>query len=198
MRHVRVIEKTRTDNKTIETIDIFLQVKKIIITSAIIISVTIVAFVSYFIFNPPCLGLGCTGDYSFQDTATFTAPKSELEIVITSSGFVPDGADLGDGKGSVKMYSTNTKADTMYLKTSPENIDTIIYKGKTTPFSCSQMEKEKFYDFLVSVGYKQLDKNEISELRDAMTFINYGHKAGFYEGQTKYILVGDHKQHGSN
>ncbi len=82
----------------------------------------------------------------------------------------------------------------MFLKTSPENIDTIIYKGQTTPFSCSQMEKEKFYDYLVSVGYKELNKNEITELRDAMTFINYGHKAGFYEGQTKYIIVGEHKR----
>ena len=168
--------------------------KKIIITTDLILSVTIVAFLVYFIYNPPCFFLSCTGDYSFQDTATFTASKSKLEIIITSSGFVPDGADLGDGKGYVKMYSTDIKTDTMFLKTSPENIDTIIYKGKTTPFSCSQMEKEKFYDFLVSVGYKQLDKNEISELRDAMTFINYGHKAGFYEGQTKYVLVGEHKK----
>lgn len=169
--------------------------KKIIITTGLILIATVVPFIIYFNYNPPCFGLGCTGDYSFQDTATFTAPKSELEIVIISSGFVPDGADLGDGKGFVKMYSTNTKTDTMYLKTSPENIDTIIYKGETTPFSCSQMEKEKFYDFLVSVGYKKLDKNEITELRDAMTFINYGHKAGFCEGQTKYILVGEQKRH---
>ena len=153
---------------------------------------TIGALITYFYFNPPCFGLGCTGDYLFRDTAIFTAPKSKLEIFITSSGFVPDGADLGAGKGYVKMYSTDIKTDTMFLKTSPENIDTIIYKGKTTPFNCSQMGKEKFYDFLVSAGYKQLDKNEISELRDAMTFINYGHKAGFCEGQTKYILVGEH------
>jgi hypothetical protein len=169
-------------------------VKKIIITTGLILSATILTFLIYFNYNPPCFGLGCTGDYSFQDTATFTAPKSKLEIVITTSGFVPDGADLGDGKGFVKMYSTNIKTDTMFLKTSPENIDTIIYKGQTTPFSCSQMEKEKFYDYLVSVGYKELNKNEITELRDAMTFINYGHKAGFYEGQTKYIIVGEHKR----
>lgn len=172
--------------------------KKIIITTGIILLATILLLIIYIICNPPCFGLGCTGDYSFQDTATFTAPKSKLEIIITSSGFVPDGADLGDGKGYVKMYSTDLRTDTMFLKTSPENIDTIIYKGKTAPFSCSQMEKEKFYDFLISVGYKQLDKNEISELRDTMTFINYGHKAGFCEGQTKYILVGEHKRHYSN
>jgi hypothetical protein len=59
------------------------------------------------------------------------------------------------------MYSTNSKTDTMFLKTSPENIDTIIYKGKKTPFSCSQMEKEKLYDYLVSVGYKDLEKTKL-------------------------------------
>jgi hypothetical protein len=51
------------------------------------------------------------------------------------------------------------------------------------------MQKEKLYDYLVSVGFKELDKNEIAELRDAMTLINYGHKAGFRHGQTKYIIV---------
>jgi len=127
----------------------------------------------------------------FQDTATYTAPKSRLEIKIVSLGFVPDGEDLGNEAGFVKMYSTDIEAATMFLKTTPENIDTIIYKGKTTAFSCSQIEKEKFYEYLVSVGYKELDKNEITELRDAMTLINYGHKAGFCEGQTKYILVGE-------
>lgn len=169
--------------------------KKIFIITGLIISAILGAFMAYFYFNPPCFGLGCTGGYFFQDTATFTAPKSKLEIIITSSGFVPDGADLGEGKSFVKMYSTDINTDTMYLKTSPENIDTIIYKGKTTPFSCSQMEKEKFYDFLVSVGYKHIDRNEISELRDAMTLINYGHKVGFCEGQTKFITVGEQKKH---
>jgi len=169
--------------------------KKILIIIGSILAVTIVSFIVYTCFNPPCMGLGCTGDYSFQDTGTFTAPKSKIEIVITSSGFVPDGADLGDGKSFVKLYSIETSMDTMFLKTSPGNIDTITYKGKKIPFSCSQMEKDKFYDYLVSVGYKQLDKNEIAELRDAMTFINYGPKVGFYAGQTKHIVMGKHMGH---
>jgi hypothetical protein len=136
---------------------------------------------------------GYTGDYYFKDTATFIAPKSKLKIDITSSGYVPNGADLGNGKGFVKLSLIGTKSDTMFLKTSPENIDTIIYKHKTIPFSCSQMEKGKFYQYLDSIGFKHLDKNEISELRDAMTLINYGHKAGFIKGQTKFIEVGEQK-----
>lgn len=168
---------------------------KKLITTGLIIIITIGAFIAYFYLNPPCFGLGCTGGYSFQDTATYTAPKSKLEVIISTSGFVPKGADLGDGKGFVKMYSTDTKKDTLFLITSPENIDTIIYKGETIPFSCSQMEKDKFYNYLVSVGYKHIDLNEMAELRDAITLINYGHKAGFCKGQTKFIIVGEQKRH---
>lgn len=83
----------------------------------------------------------------------------------------------------------------MYLKTYDENIDTIIYKGKITSFICNQMRKDNFYNYLDSVGFKKLDENEIIELRDAMTSINYGHKAGFCKGQTRYIIVGEHIRH---
>lgn len=169
--------------------------KKKFITTGLIIIATIGAFIVYFYFNPHCFGLGCTGGYSFQDTATYIAPKSKLEIIISAAGFVPEGADYGNGKSFVKMYSTDMKTDTMILITSPENIDTITYKGKTIPFSCRQIEKSKLYDYMISVGYKQIDLNEITELRDAITLINYGHKTGFYAGQTKHIIVGNHKRH---
>jgi hypothetical protein len=78
--------------------------KKLIITTCLIIIAVIGGGVIYFYINPPCFGLGCTGDYSFQDTAYYIAPNSNLEIMIATSGFVPNGADLGDGKSSVKMY----------------------------------------------------------------------------------------------
>lgn len=163
---------------------------KIFLQIILVLSVIAIGFVSYLYFFPPCIGLACAGSYSFQDTAYFTAPISNLEIEVISSGSVPEGHDLGYGNATVKMYRIDTTSDTMYLKTSPENIDSISYKGQTIAFSCSQMEKHLFYDYLVSVGFVQIDENEISELRDAMTFINYGHKIGFIKGQTKYILVG--------
>lgn len=163
----------------------------------IFITILAVAVTLVFLTRPassPCFGLGCTGGYAFQDTALFTAPNSKLAIYITTSGFVPQGHDLGTGTALVKMYATDTVTDTMFLRTSPENIDSILYKGKTIPFNCSQMEATNLYYHLDTIGYKNLDLNEIVELRDAMTLINYGPKAGYLEGQTKYIIVGEHVQ----
>jgi hypothetical protein len=163
-----------------------------IITVVILTTVTVFGIAC---FNSCCIGLGCTGGYSFNDTALFTAPKSNVQIVVSSIGYVPNGADLGSGKAYVKFFATDNRFDTIFMKTSPENIDTIFHSGKPVPFSCSQMEQGKFYEFLKSIGLTRLDSNEISELRDAMTFINYGHKAGFVQGQTKYIVVGKHTKH---
>lgn len=143
-----------------------------------------------------CVGIQLGGgEYSFSDTATFYAPKSKIKIVVFSMGHVPEGADLGDGRGLVELTFSEQYSDTLWLSTSPENIDTITYKHQKTPFSCDQMNKITFYNFLDSAGFKHLDKNEISELRDAMTFINYGHKVGFVQGQTKYIQVIELKKH---
>src|SRR5258705_1233338 len=147
-------------------------------------TITVTVFLSLFIFSCGGFELG-GGEYSFSDTATFYAPKSNIKIVVFSKGYVPKGADLGDGRGLVELTFTNHYSDTLRLLTSPENIDTIIYKDKTIPFYCNQMDKTTLFNFLDSAGFKHLDTNEISELRDAMTFINYGHKAGFAEGQTK-------------
>jgi hypothetical protein len=145
-----------------------------------------------------CGGIGLdTGEYSFSDTATFYAPKSKIKLTVFSTGHVIKDADLGRGKGSAELVFAEKYTDTLKLITSPENIDTIIYKGRILPFHCDQVNKIKLYNFLDSAGFKYLDRNEISELRDAMTFINYGHKAGFYYGQTKYIQINELKRHTS-
>ena len=79
--------------------------------------------------------------------------------------------------------------------TTPVNIDTIFYKGNGIPFHGDQVPKPSLYQFPDSAGFKNLDANEISELTDAITLINYGHKAGFAEGQTKYIQNKELKKH---
>jgi hypothetical protein len=152
------------------------------------ILIPIILFVTILHFG--CVGfeLGGAG-YSFVDTATFYAPQSNIKAVVISKGHVAKGADLGDGKGIVELTFGKQSTDTLKFLTSPENIDTIIYKGNKIPFRCDQLNKITLYNFLDSIGLKNLNKDEISELRDAVTFINYGHKAGFVEGQTKHIQI---------
>lgn len=109
--------------------------------------------------------------------------------MVHATGFVDEDSDLGNGQATVKLFSLANKLESVYLKTSPESIDFITYKSKKISFECSQMEKQKLFDYLISIGFKNINSNEISELRDAMTFINYGAKATLLKGQTKYIVV---------
>ena len=51
------------------------------------------------------------------------------------------------------------------------------------------MQPNNLFDFLKEKGFKNLDENEIAELRNAMTLINYGPKVTFLLGQTKFIDV---------
>jgi hypothetical protein len=122
-------------------------------------------------------------------TKTYFAPKSKIKIIVNSKSYVNENSDLGNGNAFVKLFSTDIKKDTVYLKTTTENIDFISYKNKKIKFECSQMDKHKLFDYLISISFSNLDKNEIAELRDAMTFINYGPKATFLKGQTKFIEV---------
>lgn len=122
-------------------------------------------------------------------TKIYFAPKSNIKIIIHSKSQVDENKDLGNGKAFVKLFIVNQKYDMVFLETSPENIDFITYKNKKINFECSQMQKNKLFDFLKANNFKNLDKNEISELRDAMTLINYGSKATYLKGQTKFIVV---------
>jgi hypothetical protein len=123
----------------------------------------------------------------FNVTKKYVAPKSKIKIIVNAVGFVAENLDLGYGSASVKLFHFYNKSDTVYLLTSPENIDYISYKNIKKAFNCNPIEKEKLYDYLVENNFKNLDKNEISELRDAMTYINYGAKTTYSKGQTKFI-----------
>lgn len=129
--------------------------------------------------------------HTFQSTAVYTAPKSQLELRIASSGFVLKGDDLGEGTAFVKVYGTTKIADTLYLRTSPETIDSLRYKEASSSFTWSREDTSQFYSFLIALGYQGIDKNEVYELLEAMTVINYGPKAQFMEGQTEYIVVSE-------
>ncbi len=157
--------------------------KVIVLFLVLIIAVFVWYFVDYSkIWSKPKL--------NYQKISKmYFAPKSHIKIQVISKSYVENHSDLGNGNAIVKLYSTNKKSDTLLLKTSPENIDFIEFRNQKIKFECSQMEKYRLYDFLVSVGFQNLNQNEISELRDAMTLINYGSKATFLKGQTKFVEV---------
>ena len=119
----------------------------------------------------------------------YYAPKSDLKIIVHSKNYVDEASDLGNGNAFVKLFKLNQKCDTVFLITSPENIDFITFRKKKIKFECSQMQPNNLFDFLKEKGFKNLDENEIAELRNAMTLINYGPKVTFLVGQTKFIDV---------
>jgi hypothetical protein len=127
--------------------------------------------------------------FYYEITKTYFAPKSKIKVLVHSKNYVDENSDLGNGNAFVKLFSTNIKSDTVFLKTSSENIDFITFRKNKIPFKCSQMEKHKLLDYLISIDFHNLNTNEISELRDVMTLINYGPKATFLKGQTKFIEV---------
>lgn len=159
--------------------------KKFLLISLILITIICLyefAINFYFNSNKPNV-------FYHEITKIYCAPKSKIKIIVNSKSYVYENSDLGNGNAFVKLFLTNLKSDTVFLKTTPENINFITFRNNKIPFECGQMEKHKLYDYLISIGFKNLNKNEISELRDAMTLINYGPKATFLEGQTKFIIV---------
>lgn len=125
----------------------------------------------------------------YESSKIYYAPKSNIKIEVYSKSHVNQDFDLGYGNASIKLYRFNQKSDTVFLKTTPENIDFITFRNNKIKFECSQMQPHNLFDFLKENGFKNLDKNEIAELRDAMTLINYGPKATLLKGQTKFIKV---------
>ena len=136
-----------------------------------------------------CFGLGCTGGYHFNDTAIYYAPKSDFKVIIHTSGFVPDGHDMGEGKGNVKLFRTESEMDTIRITTSTNEGNSITWNSQTDSIEFSWTDPDRLYTYLDSVGLENLDKNEIAELTEAIVNVNYGHKSGFCKGQTKYIEV---------
>ncbi|WP_339837944.1 hypothetical protein [uncultured Maribacter sp.] len=163
--------------------------KNTIIIVAVFFALVFSGLILLFYSGSFCIGLGCTGDYHFNDTAIYYAPKSDFKIIIQTSGFVPDGHDLGDGKANIKMFRTKSKLDTIRLKTSTTEGNSITWNQHTEPIQFSKNHPDKLYDFLDSVGINNIDSNEIAELTEAMVNVNFGHKSAFCEGQTKYIEV---------
>ena len=158
--------------------------KKVLFIGLIIIGIILFLYQLDFFQNKPKI-------YYNETSKIYFAPKSQIKIIVNSKSYVDANSDLGNGTAFVKLFSTNIKSDTVYLKTSPENIDYITFHQKKIPFECPQMERNKLYKYLLSIGFKNLNQSEISELRDAMTFINYGPKATILKGQTKFVEVED-------
>ncbi len=159
-----------------------LEMKKVLLIGMIIIGIIVFLFQFDFFYRKPKI-------YYNDITKIYFAPKSKIRIIVHSKNCVGENSDLGNGKAFVKLYQENSINDTVFLNTSSENIDFITFQKNKIPFECSQMQKNKLYDYLNAIGFENLDKNEIAELRDAMTLINYGLKATFLEGQTKFITV---------
>ncbi len=146
-------------------------------------------FIIFLVFKYFILSPNITSKEYHEITKIYFAPKSKVKIKVISKNYVPEDSDLGNGSAFVKLFATDNKTDTVFLKTSPENIDFINYKNHTIKFDCNQMQKENLYNYLISAGFQNLNRNEIIEIRDAMTLINYGSKAIFLKGQTKFIIV---------
>ncbi|MBX7182408.1 MAG: hypothetical protein K1X82_09870 [Bacteroidia bacterium] len=172
--------------------------KKVMAAFILILFPTMACFLFYFLKNPPCFGLGCTGNYSFSDTAYFTAPKSKIQAQVFSSGFVPEDADLGSGNAKAVLRSLHQHADSFLVFTQQNGIDSVWHHGKSFHPTSFKENHLHLIQIIKSLGWENPDSNELKELEHAITSINYGHKAGYCKGQTQFILVGEHYRHVQN
>jgi translation elongation factor P/translation initiation factor 5A len=127
----------------------------------------------------------------YKIEAQFYAPLSELRALVKTHGEIEFFADAGTGKSAVKVELKDSlnQLTQITLITSNENIDSVYVKDKKHALNCKQFNRENFYQFMDSVGFHNLDKNEMNELCDAITLINQGPKIGFSDGQTKFITI---------
>ena len=129
-------------------------------------------------------GLGATGDYNFITVATYKAENSEIQVNLTASGYVPYGADLGDGQAKGTIISSHLR-DTVYFKAN---------KGKLTEFKYNQkiielVKPDALAHCFDNIGYVTYDKKELKELEQLINVATYGPKGTYLDGQTAVIKV---------
>lgn len=117
---------------------------KVFKTAILVLTPVILVFSLLFFSGVLCFGLGCTNAYHFKETAIYYAPKSDLKTIIQTSGNVPKGHDLGIGKADVVMFRTKSKMDTIHLKISTNEGNSITFRTETKPIKLFNLNLVNF------------------------------------------------------
>jgi hypothetical protein len=128
--------------------------------------------------------------YRFEDSASFLLPKSNLEAIVTSQGFVNCGSDTGQGTANITLCSTKDNNTCLKLLINESRIISFEMNNISTTVS-----KDKFLrTILFECGFNNLVEAEISEFETAIFGITMGHKVGFLPGQTHYIEMNEYRK----
>ncbi len=132
---------------------------------------------------------GCgPGNYDFKTIAIYQADSSKLQINLTATGYVPVGADIGDGKANGIITSTEF-ADTIYFQTNSTQLTVLNYNTEKFELTGSANFSKTLMNYLDKIGNMEYDRHEIIELVKVITATTYGPKGTYLEGQTDLVRV---------
>lgn len=131
-------------------------------------------------------------NYDFETTATYIAPKTKVTVVVSTKGYVPKGADLGDENECLiiaKIIFDYKPTDTVKVISTGFKVVSTTIKDSSFQFSDSSNYTSILIDCAHNIGIAKVDSIELAELSQVIMSTCAGPKGTFLKGQTKDIIV---------
>lgn len=127
------------------------------------------------------------GNYDFETTASYQANNSNLTTNLSATGYVPSGADVGEGNVNGIITGTNL-IDTIHFQINSTESSLLIYNSEQIEITNSMDFSKALTDLLTKIGV-DYDRLEIQELGKVIIATTSGPKGTYMEGQTDFIKV---------
>lgn len=143
-----------------------------------------------YLFCLPAIFTACSfgGDYYFRTEAEYYAVRSNLSVTLSAKGYVPPGADTGEGKVTGTITANRITGKIIFRAESSNGLE-IAYENEKTERKSIREFTSALTDILGRIGYRNFDAGEIGELGKVIVATTYGPKATYMEGQTDFIKV---------
>lgn len=131
-------------------------------------------------------------NYDFETIATYIAPNTKAKVIISTKGYVPKGADLGDENECLiiaKIIFDYKPTDTVKVISNGYRIVSTTIKDSSFQFSDSSNYTSILRDCAYKIGIPTVDSVELNELHQVVLATCAGPKGTFLKGQTKDIIV---------
>jgi hypothetical protein len=136
-----------------------------------------------------------SGPERFATTATYTAPRSAVRVVVYAKGAVPAHQDLAtNAAAEVVVCPTSKVGHAVRLAIAPMNAKprtvAVTDGSATTSMSWEPTYREgSLTRALAAAGFPPPDPTELAELADAIDSVALGPKGTRIAGQTRTLVV---------
>ena len=131
-------------------------------------------------------------NYDFETTAIYIAPKTRATAIVLTKGYVPKGADVGDGNEClIDTRITFSDKPTEVLKILSNGFQVLSTTVNDTPFNFKDSANYTLtlLDVSRKLGITNADSVELTELAQVILSTGAGPKGTFLKGQTNQIIV---------